>query len=91
MRYLQCVSAMLLLVLPLGCADPCESPESEAILAAAAMEEGAIRTESGLVFLQLRPGSGPTPGMTPHPVSARASASATIVALRRITHLRFRR
>lgn len=63
MRYLTCMSAMLSLVLSTGCADPCESPESEAILAAAGMEEGAIRTESGLVFLELQPGSGPTPDL----------------------------
>ena len=45
----------------LACGDPCASPESEEILAAAAAEEGAVRTESGLVFLELTPGTGPMP------------------------------
>ncbi len=45
----------------LACGEECTSPESEAILAAAAAEEGAVRTESGLVFLELTPGTGPKP------------------------------
>ena len=51
----------LSLMLSMGCGDPCASPESEAILARAAAEEGAIRTESGLVFRQLQAGYGPLP------------------------------
>ena len=52
---------VLLAALSLGCSDPCASPESEAILTRAAAEEGAIRTESGLVFRQLQAGYGPQP------------------------------
>lgn len=44
-----------------ACADPCATPENEEILARAAAEEGAIRTESGLVFRVLEPGHGPRP------------------------------
>ena len=47
--------------LTLSCDDPCQTPENEEVLARAASEEGAIRTESGLVFLKLRAGYGPTP------------------------------
>lgn len=45
----------------LACSDPCATPENEEILARAAAEPGAVRTESGLVFRQLRPGYGPRP------------------------------
>ena len=45
----------------LACTHPCTTPESEEILARAAAEEGAVRTESGLVFRLLQPGSGPRP------------------------------
>jgi FKBP-type peptidyl-prolyl cis-trans isomerase len=45
----------------LGCADPCATPENEAILAAAAAESGTVVTESGLVFRELKAGVGPTP------------------------------
>ena len=56
----------LILLLPLlalagGCADPCATPENEKVLAAAAAEKGAVRTESGLVFRQLKAGLGPKP------------------------------
>ena len=51
----------LLMALTIACGDPCESPEEEAFLARAADEEGAIRTESGLVFLRLREAEGPRP------------------------------
>ena len=53
---------VVLIALLCGCADPCQSPESEAVLTAAAKLEGAVRTESGLVFRQLRAGFGPKPG-----------------------------
>lgn len=52
--------ACLLPLLP-ACGDPCATPEGERILARAAAEPGTMRTESGLVFLQLRPGYGPRP------------------------------
>ena len=45
----------------LACADPCATPEAEEILARAAAEQGAVRTESGLVFRLLQPGYGPRP------------------------------
>ena len=56
----------LILLLPLlalagGCADPCATPENEKVLAAAAAEKGAVRTESGLVFRQIKAGLGPKP------------------------------
>ena len=45
-----------LLPLLLACGDPCATVGSVEILTRAAAEPGAVRTESGLVFLQLRPG-----------------------------------
>lgn len=45
----------------LACSDPCATPETEQILARAAAEPGALRTESGLVFRLIRPGYGPKP------------------------------
>ena len=63
-RTLRCsflLAAVGLAAQMLACGDPCASPESEAILTAAAAEEGAVRTESGLVFLALTPGSGAKP------------------------------
>ena len=45
----------------LACDDPCATAENEAVLAAAAAEDGAIRTASGLVFLELKHGNGPKP------------------------------
>jgi FKBP-type peptidyl-prolyl cis-trans isomerase len=44
-----------------GCADPCASPKHDAVIAQAAAEEGAMQTESGLVFLLLKQGTGPKP------------------------------
>lgn len=60
-RWYSAVAAILLAGLLHGCADPCQSPENEAILARAASVEGAVRTESGLVFRELRAGFGPRP------------------------------
>ena len=57
---LRCL-ALLLPILALACADPCQTPENQQILAAAAAEEGAVRTESGLVFRQMKAGPGPKP------------------------------
>jgi FKBP-type peptidyl-prolyl cis-trans isomerase FkpA len=45
----------------LACADPCDTPDNQKILAAAATESGAVVTESGLVFRSLKAGPGPTP------------------------------
>jgi len=55
------LSGFVALALLASCDDPCQTPENEEILSRAAAEEGAIRTESGLVFLQLRAGYGPKP------------------------------
>lgn len=44
-----------------ACDDPCDSPESRGLLDRAAAEEGAVRTESGLVYRELRAGYGPHP------------------------------
>lgn len=44
-----------------ACEDPCATAANQAVLAAAAAEEGTIRTESGLVFLELKQGYGPKP------------------------------
>ena len=45
-----------------GCLDPCADRTDQAYLNAAAQEEGALRTESGMVFRELKEGYGPTPG-----------------------------
>jgi FKBP-type peptidyl-prolyl cis-trans isomerase len=55
-----CLALVVVVVID-ACSDPCQTPEAEKILQQAAAEEGAVRTESGLVFRQLRPGVGPTP------------------------------
>jgi FKBP-type peptidyl-prolyl cis-trans isomerase FkpA len=39
-------------------------PEGEAFLDKAAKEPGAVRTASGLIYRELRPGSGPSPRAT---------------------------
>ena len=44
-----------------GCSDPCENPDNEKTLKAAGSETGAIVTESGLIFRQLKAGFGPKP------------------------------
>ena len=44
-----------------GCADPCATAGATEVLVQAAAEEGAVRTESGLVFRLLRQGEGPRP------------------------------
>lgn len=56
------VACLILGTLWCNCgSDPCATAANEAVLAAAAAEEGAIRTESGLVFRELKPGYGPKP------------------------------
>ncbi|MFP6589420.1 MAG: FKBP-type peptidyl-prolyl cis-trans isomerase, partial [Candidatus Latescibacterota bacterium] len=52
------------MALTIACGDPCESPEKEVFLARATDEEGAIRTESGLIYKELQAGLGPSPGPT---------------------------
>ena len=44
-----------------GCLDPCADRIDQVFLDQAAQEEGALRTESGLVFKTLKEGYGPTP------------------------------
>ena len=53
--------AVILPLSTLGCEDPCATEANEVLLEAAAAEEGAIRTESGLVFRELIKGTGPQP------------------------------
>ena len=55
------LTGVLLPATLLACADPCATLEAEEILARAAAEQGAVRTESGLVFRLLQPGYGPRP------------------------------
>lgn len=55
--------SLLSLVLWLsGCGDPCADQVDQAFLDKAAAEEGAVRTESGLVYKELKAGIGPSPG-----------------------------
>ena len=42
-----------------GCLDPCADRTDQAFLDAAAQEEGAVRTESGMVFKELKAGFAP--------------------------------
>lgn len=52
---------LLLTVLVLA---SCSSDPNKAFLEKAAKEPGAIKTESGLVYSELRPGTGPSPTAT---------------------------
>lgn len=53
---------LLFCVLPLAaCGDECKDPEALAFLEQAAAEEGAIQTDSGLVYKELVAGYGPRP------------------------------
>ena len=47
-----------------GCGDPCADQVDQVFLDQAAAEEGAIRTESGLIYKELKAGLGPSPGPT---------------------------
>lgn len=58
------VSALAALLL--ACTEPCATPEEARLLQQAAAQEGAVQTESGLVFLELRAGSGPKPAVGNH-------------------------
>ncbi len=55
---------LLLTLLFIGCGDPCADQVDTSFLEKAAAEEGAIRTESGLIYKELRAGVGPSPGPT---------------------------
>lgn len=62
------VAGLLAGVLPgiAGCQrqDPAAARQAQEYLAAAAQEEGAIRTGTGLVYKVLAPGTGPSPAAT---------------------------
>jgi FKBP-type peptidyl-prolyl cis-trans isomerase FkpA len=47
-----------------GCGDPCADQVDQDFLDQAAAAEGAIRTESGLIYQELQAGLGPSPGPT---------------------------
>ena len=47
-----------------GCGDPCADQVDQAFLDQAAAAEGAIRTESGLIFQELKAGIGSSPDST---------------------------
>ena len=56
------IAAVLTIALFLSaCGDPCEEKVDRDFLAKAAAEEGAIQTESGLVYKVLKSGYGPKP------------------------------
>jgi len=44
-----------------GCSDPCADQVDRAFLEKSAAEAGAVRTESGLIYIQLTKGYGPKP------------------------------
>ena len=45
-----------------GCGDPCRSEIDQKVLELAATEPGAQKLPSGLIYLELKPGLGPSPG-----------------------------
>ena len=49
-----------------GCGDPCAEQVDQAFLDQAAAEEGATRTESGLIYTEVQAGTGPSPSPTDH-------------------------
>src|SRR5215469_7973396 len=55
------LSLFVLSVLMVACSS---KPEGQAFLDKAAGEPGAVRTSSGLVYRELRPGNGPSPHAT---------------------------
>src|SRR5215469_15417780 len=55
------VSVLLFAILLVSCSS---KPEGEAFLDKAAAQAGAVRTSSGLVYRELRPGNGPSPQAT---------------------------
>jgi FKBP-type peptidyl-prolyl cis-trans isomerase len=54
-------SLLPLAALFIGCGDPCAEQLDGAFLAAAATEPGAMQTESGLIYQELKAGDGPSP------------------------------
>lgn len=54
-------SLLPLAALFIGCGDPCAEQIDSAFLAAAAAEPGAVQTESGLIYQELKAGDGPSP------------------------------
>jgi FKBP-type peptidyl-prolyl cis-trans isomerase FkpA len=47
-----------------GCGDPCADQIDQVFLDQAAAAAGAVRTESGLIYKDLKAGLGPSPGPT---------------------------
>ena len=45
-----------------SCSDPCAESIDQAFLDREAAKEGAVRTESGLIYQELKGGYGPQPG-----------------------------
>ncbi len=45
-----------------ACSDPCAESIDQAFLDGEAAKEGAVRTESGLIYQELKAGYGPQPG-----------------------------
>ncbi len=58
---LPALTLILAAVLATACDDPCDTMENKKLLDRAAAEEGAVRTESGLVYRELKAGYGPQP------------------------------
>ncbi len=54
-------SLLPLTALLIGCGDSCAEQVDSAFLAAAAAEPGALQTESGLIYQELKVGDGPSP------------------------------
>jgi FKBP-type peptidyl-prolyl cis-trans isomerase FkpA len=55
---------LLLALWLFACGDPCADQIDQAFLDQAAAEEGAIRTQSGLIYKELQAGLGPSPNPT---------------------------
>ena len=58
---LPALTLILAAVLATACDDPCDTMENKKLLDRAAAEKGAVRTESGLVYRELKAGYGPQP------------------------------
>jgi len=64
MRFLLLLLSIVLISCSSSGPAPTDSPGSNADLEKAAAAPGAVRTPSGLVYRELRPGSGPSPKAT---------------------------